>query len=64
MDYEDNIELEVTRNKSLLPGPRSAEYHVLEDIVGMIEFNMMRSSPTAKPASVTFDQEFLMSAAN
>ena len=75
-DDEDNLESEVTR-KSLLPGPRSAkqhvpvlpgprpaEHHVSEDTASMIEFDMMRSSPPADPASATVDQGFLTSAAN
>ncbi len=75
--HEDNLESEVTHNKSLLPGPRSAEqhvpmlpgpcpaeYHVPEDIASMIEFDIMRSSPPANPVSATIDQGFLSSAVN
>lgn len=43
-DYEDNIEFEVAGNKSLLPGPCSAEHHIPEDTASMIEFNIMRSN--------------------
>ncbi len=76
-DHEDNLESEVTRNKSLLPGscsakqhvlvlpcPRPAEHHVLEDTSSMIEFVMMCSSLPADPASTNVDQGFLISVAN
>lgn len=63
-DYKDNIEFEVAGNKSLLPGPCSAEHHVPKDTASMIEFNLIGSSPPAKPASATIDQGNLTSAAN
>lgn len=54
-DYEDNIKFEVAGNKSLLPGPCSAEHYILKDITSMIEFNIIRSSPLAKPVFATVD---------
>lgn len=65
-DYGDSedIDLEITRNNTSLPGPRSAENPVPEDTASMIEFDMMRSSPPADPAAATIDQGFLTSAAN
>lgn len=42
MDHDDNLEVEVAGNKSLLPGPYSAEHNIPEDISSMIEFNMIR----------------------
>ena len=67
-DNEDNLESKVTRNKSLLPGlkstkkhvlvfpgPRPAEYHISEDTVSMIKFDMMHFSPLANPTSATID---------
>lgn len=66
MDYEDleDLDLAITSNNTLLPGPRSAKDPVPEDTASMVEFDMMRSSPPADPATVTIDQEFLTSVAN
>ncbi len=76
-DHEDNLESKITCNKSLLPDPCSAkqhilvlsdlcpaEHHVPKDNTSMIEFDMMRSSLPANPASATVDQRFLISTAN
>ena len=63
-DYENNIKFEFVGNKSLLPGPRSADHHVPKDTAGIIECNMIRSSPLAKSASAIINQGFLTSAVN
>lgn len=76
-DYEDNLESEVICSKSLLPGLRSAEQHVLvlldpysaqhhvpKDTASMIEFDMMHFSPLTNSASTIVNQQFLMNAAN
>lgn len=62
-DFED-IDLKITRNNTLLPGPRLAETSVLEDTASMVEFDMMRSSPPADTATATMKQGFLASATN
>lgn len=62
-DFED-IDLKITRNNTLLPGPRLAETSVSEDTASIVEFDMMRSSPPADIATATMEQGFLVSAAN
>ena len=62
-DFED-IDLEITRNNILLPGPHLAETLVLEDTASMVEFHMMRSSPPVDTATATIEQGFLASTAN
>lgn len=74
-DHKDNLESEITCNKSLLSGSCSAEqhilvlsdlclakHHVLKDIISIIEVDMMRSSPLGDSTSVTVDQKFLTNA--
>lgn len=55
INHENNYEFEVAGNKLLLSDPRSAEYHILENIANMIKFNTMRFSPTAKSVFATID---------
>lgn len=77
IDYKDNLEFKVTRNKLLLPGfcsakqyilvlsgPYFAKYHIPKDIPSMIEFDMMHSSLSANPRSIIINQRFLTSMAN
>lgn len=55
IDYDNNLEIKIAGNKSLLPGLCSAEHNIPEDTVSMIEFNMIHSSPLIKPVSATID---------
>lgn len=64
INYKDNLESEIVCNKLLLLGFRSSEYHVLEDIANMVEFDIMHFSPLANLAFATIDQRFLASAVN
>lgn len=76
-DYENNLDSEVTYNKSLLSGLCSDAYHVLmlpstyqveyyvpENTADIIEFDMIHSSPLTNLVLATIDQRFLTSAAN
>ena len=62
-DFED-IDLEITCNNTLLPGPRLAETSISEETASMVEFDMMRSSPPADTATATIEQGFLGSTEN
>lgn len=56
-DYEDfkDLGLEITNNNILLLDPCSTKDLVSEDIVSMVKFNMMQSSPLADLAGTTID---------
>lgn len=53
-DLED-INLEITSNNTLLPGPCSAKNSDPEKRASMVEFDIMQSSLLAKPATATID---------
>lgn len=48
---KNNIKFKIASKMSLSLSLCSAEHHILEDIASMIQFNIIRSSSTAKPVS-------------
>lgn len=53
-DFKD-IDLKITSNDILLPGPHLAKNPVPEKIASMVEFDIMQSSLLADPTAVTID---------
>ena len=54
-DYKDlkNLDLKITSNNKLLSSYHLAKNLFLEDIVSMIKFNMIQSSPLVDLSAIT-----------